>query len=104
MTKIIYRITYPNGKIYVGMDLTGSINYFGSASSTLIAQDFSAESRQSFTITRDILWQSEIASDEEVRGIERDFIISLNANDPAVGYNRRPHRREALGPMDALRP
>jgi hypothetical protein len=29
--KIIYKITYPNGKIYVGKDLTDSINYFGSA-------------------------------------------------------------------------
>ena len=28
--KVIYKITYPNGKIYVGMDLTNSINYFGS--------------------------------------------------------------------------
>jgi hypothetical protein len=28
--KIIYKITYPNGKIYVGSDLTDSINYFGS--------------------------------------------------------------------------
>lgn len=28
--RIIYKITYPNGKIYVGKDLTDSINYFGS--------------------------------------------------------------------------
>ncbi len=26
----IYKITYPNGKIYVGMDLTGSVLYVGS--------------------------------------------------------------------------
>ncbi len=25
--KNVYKITYPNGKTYVGMDLTGSINY-----------------------------------------------------------------------------
>jgi len=30
--KVVYKITYPNGKIYVGQDLTNSINYFGSAS------------------------------------------------------------------------
>ena len=24
-----YKITYPNGKIYVGMDLTGSLLYVG---------------------------------------------------------------------------
>lgn len=28
--KQIYKITYPNGKIYVGMDLTGTMLYFGS--------------------------------------------------------------------------
>jgi hypothetical protein len=34
--KIIYKITYPNGKIYIGKDLTDSVNYFGSANSKLI--------------------------------------------------------------------
>ena len=38
--KVIFKITYPNGKIYVGQVLTESINYFGSASSALIGQDF----------------------------------------------------------------
>ena len=57
--KIIYKITYPNGKIYVGQDITNSINYFGSASSDLIALEFTEEDRESFTITRDILWKSE---------------------------------------------
>ena len=32
--KQVYKITYPNGKIYVGMDLTGAISYFGSPSAT----------------------------------------------------------------------
>lgn len=27
--KVIYKIIYPNGKIYVGKDLTGTLNYFG---------------------------------------------------------------------------
>ena len=26
---VIYKITYPNGKIYVGQDVTNSIGYFG---------------------------------------------------------------------------
>lgn len=30
--KQVFKITYPNGKIYVGMDLTGAITYFGSPS------------------------------------------------------------------------
>lgn len=41
--KVIYKITYPNGKIYIGKDLTDSINYFGSADSKLIALDFTRE-------------------------------------------------------------
>ena len=34
--KIIYKITCPNGEIYVGMDLTDSVNYFGSADRRVI--------------------------------------------------------------------
>ena len=30
-TQIVYKITCPNGKIYVGQDRTNSINYFGGA-------------------------------------------------------------------------
>jgi hypothetical protein len=32
--KQVYKVTYPNGKIYVGMDLTGTISYFGSPSAS----------------------------------------------------------------------
>lgn len=51
---VVYRITYPNGEIYVGQDVTDSINYFGSASSALIAADFTREQRRDFTIRREI--------------------------------------------------
>ena len=72
--KVIYLITYPNGKIYIGQDLTDSINYFGSASSALIAQDFTREQRRDFAIRREILWESESASDAEVSEKEVEFI------------------------------
>ena len=36
---VVYKITYPNVKIYVGQDRTDSINYFGSADGALIAKD-----------------------------------------------------------------
>jgi len=88
--KIIYKITYPNGKIYVGQDLTDSINYFGSASSELIARDFSRDQRRKFTIRKEILWESETASDTEVTKKELDFIKELKSNDPAIGYNQWP--------------
>lgn len=88
--KVIYKITYPNGKIYVGQDVTDSINYFGSASSALIAKDFTREQRASFTVTREILWESETATNEEVNEMERRAIIELRSNDPAIGYNKWP--------------
>jgi len=67
---VVYRITYPNGKIYIGQDRTNSINYFGSASDELIARDFTPEQRKSFTVTRDVLWESEAASRAEITRME----------------------------------
>jgi hypothetical protein len=90
---VIYRITYPNGKIYIGQDRTNSINYFGSASSDLIAKDFTWEQRQSFTITRDILWASESATRAEVNQKEIEFIRLYRSNDPTIGYNQTPQIR-----------
>jgi hypothetical protein len=88
--KIIYKITYPNGKIYVGQDITDSINYFGSANSELIAKDFTQEQRRDFTIRKEILWESKSASDADVTKKEIDFIQELRSNDPAIGYNQWP--------------
>lgn len=88
--KVIYKITYPNGKIYVGKDLTDSINYFGSADSTIIEKDFTREQRRDFTIRREILWESESASDVEVNQKEVEFIRHLRSNEPSIGYNRWP--------------
>ena len=87
---VVYRITYPNGKIYIGQDRTNSINYFGSASDELIARDFTPEQRKSFTVTRDILWESEAASRAEVTRMEIEFIRRFRSNDPDVGYNQTP--------------
>jgi len=91
--KVIYKITYPNGKIYVGQDVTDSINYFGSASNELIAKDFTREQRRDFTIEKEILWESECATNEEVNATEVALILAFDANNPAVGYNQRPKFR-----------
>jgi hypothetical protein len=87
---VIYKITYPNQKIYVRQDRTDSINYFGSANSDLIAKDFTREQRRRFTVTREILWESETATQGEVTQKEVEFINSLKSNDPSVGYNQWP--------------
>lgn len=104
--KVIYKITYPNGKIYVGQDVTDSINYFGSASSELIAKDFTREQRRNFIIRKDILWESESATNNEVNEKEVEYILALEANNPAVGYNQRPvfKGEENLPPNKPLNP
>jgi len=90
---VIYKITYPNGKIYVGQDRTDDINYFGSPDSTMIARDFSREQRRLFTVTREILWESETATQAEITQKEVELIICLKSNDPSVGYNQWPKVR-----------
>jgi len=82
--KVLYKITYPNGKIYIGKDLTDDINYFGSANSEIIAKDFTRNQRQSMTVRKEILLESEDAS--EINRKEAEYIKKYQANNPAIGY------------------
>lgn len=88
--KVIYKITYPNGKIYIGKDLTDDINYFGSANSKLIEKDFTREERRNFIIRKEILWESETAIDKEVNRKEVEYIKHYASNNPKIGYNKWP--------------
>lgn len=92
--KVVYKITYPNGKIYIGKDLTGTLNYFGSANSKLIEKDFTREQQRDFSIRKEILWESETALDKEVNQIEVQYIHLYKSNDPKIGYNQWPKFRE----------
>ena len=82
--KVVYKITYPNGKVYVGMDLTDTITYFGSVDSRLVAQDFTREQRRDFTVRKEILFESETATDAEVRAVELAMIRELRSNNPRL--------------------
>jgi hypothetical protein len=65
-------------KIYVGSDLMDSITYLGSPDKAAIELDLpTREARRDITVRREILWESESATDAEVRALERKFIISL---------------------------
>lgn len=92
--KVVYKITYPNGKIYIGKDLTDSINYFGSANNDLIEKDYIREEKRDFTIRKEILWESEIATDKEVNKKEIEYIKLFESNNPKVGYNQFPKFKE----------
>ncbi len=94
-TKVVYRITYPNGKIYVGLDLTDTTLYFGSSSAKAnIAADFTPAQRRDFSIRKEILWESQEATDAQARAMEVKLIRELRSNDSAVGYNLWPKSRE----------
>jgi len=97
--KVIYKIKYPNGKIYVGSDLTDDICYFGSADPDIVAKDFTRKQRRDFTVRREILWESATASNSEVLRRKIEYILALRANDPAIGYNRRPKFRQTATPL-----
>lgn len=90
IVKVVYKVTYPNGKIYVGKDETNTISYFGSPNSSLIAADFLSEDLDSFTVTKAILWKSDSATRAEVNRRELEFIRKFESNNPAIGYNRWP--------------
>lgn len=89
--KVVYKITYPNGKIYIGKDLTDSINYFGSASSALIAQDLTRDQRRDFTVRKEILFESE--DTVEINRKEIELIREYRSNEPGRGYNQWPKPR-----------
>ena len=88
--KQVYKITYPNGKIDVGMDLTGSVTYFGSPTAKArIAADL-GEQVNDYSARKTILWESDTATDAEVRAMAVQLIRQHDSNDPAIGYNLTP--------------
>jgi hypothetical protein len=88
--KQIYKITYPNNKIYIGKDITGTLTYFGSVDSKYVEMDFANEQKKKFSITKEILWESEEAEDSEVNMKEVEMIKKYKFNDPKIGYNKWP--------------
>lgn len=86
--KVVYKITYPNGKIYIGKDLTNSLTYFGSVDSNYVAQDFTETEKRNFTITKEIIFESE--SIEEINKMEVELILKFESNNPKIGYNKWP--------------
>lgn len=91
----IYKITFPNGKIYVGSDTTDDVFYFGTpsdASKASMAADYPPEKRLSFAVTKDVLWQG-LASRSDLVRREHALIVALRANDPSAGYNLTPRWR-----------
>jgi hypothetical protein len=94
---VIYKITFPNGKIYVGKDIGGSghsLRYFGSWNNALVAQDLTKEQLSDFTLRKEILFESN--DKNEISKKEGEFILALRANDESIGYNQthRPRSKK----------
>ena len=91
--KQVYKITYPTGKIYVGKDSVGNARYTGSPDPDAINADFAKLPeglRRDYTIRKQILWESDTASEAELSAKEVEMIRKHRSNDPNVGYNRWP--------------
>ena len=87
-SKVISKITYPNGKIYVGKDLTNDLTYFGSVNSDYVARDFTEAQQRDFTIRKEIIFESD--EESEINRREVELIREYESNNPERGYNRWP--------------
>lgn len=91
---VVYKITFPNGKIYIGKDIGKhghTIRYFGSWNYTRVEADFSKAELTDFTIRREILFEG--TDKVEVGLKEMALIVEHGANDPERGYNTLPKFR-----------
>ena len=90
MHYVVYKITFPNGKIYVGSDTQRGghqINYFGSWSARLVEKDFTKGELLDFIIRKEIPFESD--NKEEVLKKEGETIVKLRSNEREIGYNRK---------------
>ena len=95
--KQVYKITYPTGKIYIGKDSVGSARYMGSPDMNMVNADFATlpqSERKNYTLRKEILWESDTATEAELAAKEVELIRQHRSNDPAVGYNRWPKFRQ----------
>jgi hypothetical protein len=86
---VVYKITFPNGKIYIGKDVGGlghSLPYFGSWNHALVEADLTEEQQRDFTLRKEILFESN--SKAEVSAMESRLIVELRANNAEIGYNQ----------------
>ena len=95
--KQIYKITYPTGKIYIGKVAYESFRYFGSPDIDVVNEDFyklPKEVQKDYSVRKEILWESETCTDNELSEKEVEYIKKFESNNPNVGYNRWPKHNE----------
>lgn len=94
---VVYKLTFPNGKIYVGKDIGSrghSLRYFGSWDNEDVQRDFTESQLRDFTVRKEILFESK--NKDEVSKKEGEYILSLKSNDPDIGYNKTHRPRVSV--------
>ncbi|MBT8125506.1 MAG: hypothetical protein KJO81_11820, partial [Gammaproteobacteria bacterium] len=84
----VYKITYPTGKIYIGSQPYLSYRYFGSPNRELINEDFlklPIKVRRNYTCRKEILWEKENGTEQEMFAMENKLIIEHGSNNPDIG-------------------
>lgn len=95
--KQVFKITYPTGKIYIGKQAYVSARYFGSPSIDVVNEDFAQlpdDMRRDYSVRKEILWESDSATDADLAEKEIEMIRRFQSNNPDIGYNRWPKWRE----------
>ncbi|PVZ85082.1 hypothetical protein C9426_20500 [Serratia sp. S1B] len=86
---IVYKLTFPNGKIYIGKDVGKgghSLRYFGSWNNSLVENDFTKQQLSDFSLRKEIIFESDDKSAVDKK--ETEFIRLLKSNHPEIGYNQ----------------
>ena len=93
----VFKITFPNEKIYVGSDtaMAARLDFFKYFGSPLKAKDEMLSDlgeyltgKGAYVLKKEILHAQENVRVGDILQIEQQFIKSLNAKDPKIGYNR----------------
>lgn len=91
---VVYKLTFPNGKIYIGKDIGGSghsMRYYGSWDNATVENDFTKEQLADFTVRKQIIFES--ADKDEVTKKESELILSYDSCNLLIGYNRTHGKR-----------
>jgi hypothetical protein len=92
---VVYKLTFPNGKIYIGKDIGGeghSLRYFGSWNNAIVEADFTSEQLKDFSVRKEILFEA--SEKDAVTKKESELIREYQSSDPDIGYNRTHRRRK----------
>lgn len=97
MKKCVYKITFPNGKIYIGKDTRSDghkLSYFGSWNSDLVERDLSEDECRNLILRKEILFESEDCKSVNLK--ESELIRKFRSYDPNIGYNRTHRSRKEM--------